>query len=143
VRFQHLDDPEWTSLLKAAWEARSHAYAPYSDFKVGAAIMTRDGRITSGCNVENAAYPATLCAERSTVCASVAGGSVPGDIIALVVVTEAETLTPPCGACRQVLAEFAEDLPILLSNGTDLALHRLKDLLPHAFTGRNLAPHQH
>jgi cytidine deaminase len=78
------------------------------------------------------------CAERTAVCAAVADGMKVGELEALVVVTGADTLTSPCGACRQVLVEFADDLPILLDNGRQKALHHLKDLLPDAFTGRNL-----
>lgn len=132
------DAPEWEPLLKAAWTARSHAFAPYSRFQVGAALQDREGHIVGGCNVENAAYPTSLCAERTAICAAVAGGMKPGDLVALVVVTEAELLTPPCGSCRQVIAEFAEDLPVLLANGRERQLHQLSQLLPHAFTGRNL-----
>jgi len=132
------DAPEWDALLEAAWTARSHAFAPYSGFQVGAALQDLEGKVVGGCNVENAAYPMALCAERTAICAAVAAGMRPGGMAALVVVTSADTLTPPCGACRQVIAEFAEDLPILLSNGRERQLHRLTDLLPHAFTGRNL-----
>ena len=92
----------------------------------------------AGCNVENASYPMTLCAERTALCAAVSQGLRPGGLEALVVVTEAEMLTPPCGACRQVLAEFAESLPVLLANRSSRALCDLRELLPHAFTGRNL-----
>jgi cytidine deaminase len=136
--FHTAEAPEWSPLLEAAWEAWGHAYAPYSHFQVGAALLTRTGTVVPGCNVENAAYPVTHCAERTAICAAVASGLRPGELVALVVVTEAAQLTPPCGACRQVLAEFAEDLPILLANRGGRALHRLQDLLPHAFTGRNM-----
>jgi cytidine deaminase len=132
--------PVWDALLEAAWTARDQAYAPYSGFHVGAALLLRDGSVFPGCNVENAAYPVTHCAERTAICAAVSRGMKPGDLLALVVVTEAETLTPPCGACRQVIAEFAGELPILLANRHGRALHDIRDLLPHAFTGRNLLP---
>ena len=132
-------DPRWEPLIEAAWEARSRAYAPYSGFKVGAAVLLQDGRLQAGCNVENASYGGAICAERGAICAAVAAGLRPGDLEALVVVTEAPDLTPPCGFCRQVLAEFAEDLPVLLANRSGRALHRLQELLPHAFTGRNLS----
>jgi len=131
-------DPDWEPLLQAAWGAWAKAYVPYSRFHVGAAIRTRSGEIFAGCNVENASYPMTLCAERTALCAAVTQGLVPGGIEALAVVTEAATLTPPCGACRQVLAEFAESLPILLANRSSRARFDLKELLPHSFTGRNL-----
>jgi cytidine deaminase len=131
-------DPAWEPLLEAAWQAWSQAYAPYSHFHVGAALLRKDGTIQVGCNVENASYGGTICAERNAICAAAAQGLRPGDLMALVVVTEAETLTPPCGLCRQVIAEFAEELPILLANRQERSLHHISELLPHAFTGRNL-----
>jgi len=140
MAFQNPDDPAWQPLVDAAWEARSRAHAPYSGFLVGAALRTTTGETVAGCNVENAAYPMCTCAERTAICAAVARGLKDGGLMALVVVTEADTLTPPCGACRQVMAEFAEDLPILLVNRSSRALHRLKTLLPEAFTGRNFLP---
>ena len=130
---------DWEPLLGAAWEAWARAYAPYSGFRVGAALLRADGTIVPGCNVENAAYPVGQCAERTAVCAAVSRGMGPGELLALAVVTEAGTLTPPCGACRQVLAEFAGGLPILLANRTERSLCDLRDLLPQAFTGRHLA----
>lgn len=126
-------DPAWTPLLEAAWAARERAHAPYSRFRVGAALQAADGRIFAGCNVENAAYPLCTCAERVAVCRAAAEGMLPGELAALVVVNEAQLLTAPCGACRQVIREFALDLPILLSNGPERQLHRLSVLLPAAF----------
>jgi cytidine deaminase len=128
----------WELLLQAAWGAWEQAYVPYSRFRVGAALQRLDGGIVAGCNVENASYPLTLCAERTALCSAVTQGLRPGGLEALVVVTEAATLTPPCGACRQALAEFAETLPILLANRSSRARYDLHTLLPHAFTGRNL-----
>jgi cytidine deaminase len=135
------NDPQsqaWDPLVEAAWKGWGNAHAPYSGFHVGAALLRQGGEIVGGCNVENAAYPSSLCAERTAICAAASHGMKPGELKAIVVVTEAPTLTPPCGACRQVLAEFAEDLPILLVNRDQRALHQLADLLPHAFTIRNL-----
>ena len=135
------DDPlsaAWNPLLEAAWAARDQAHAPYSRFQVGAALLTASGQVVAGCNVENAAYPVGLCAERGAVSAAVAGGLRPGGLVAAVVVTDAGRLTPPCGACRQVLLEFAEDLPILLANRRTRELHHLAALLPHSFSGRDL-----
>lgn len=136
--FDDPQSPAWDPLLEAAWRARAHAYTPYSHFQVGAALLTEAGAVVGGCNVENAAYPLTLCAERGALSAAVSQGLHPGGLLAAVVVTEAEALTPPCGACRQALAEFSERLPILLANRTARQLHHLEELLPHAFTGRNL-----
>lgn len=136
--FQDSQALEWEPLLVSAWRSRDWAYAPYSHFKVGAALLLATGEVVGGCNVENAAYPLCLCAERGALSAAVAQGLRPGGLVAAVVVTEAESLTPPCGACRQALAEFAEGLPVLLVNRHSRELHRLEDLLPHSFTGRNL-----
>jgi len=127
--------PEWAPLLDAAWTARSHAHAPYSRFQVGAALLTASGRVFGGCNVENAAYPVCLCAERGALSAAVAAGLQPGGLVAAVVVTDVAELTPPCGACRQALVEFAGALPVLLANRQTRQLHRLENLLPHCFTG--------
>lgn len=85
-------DPQWDPLLQAAWQAWERAYAPYSHFQVGAAILCRDGSVHVGCNVENASYGGTICAERTAICAAAAQGMRPNDMVALVVVTEAKTL---------------------------------------------------
>ena len=129
--------PTWTPLLAAAWAARSHAHAPYSGFQVGAALLTADGAVFGGCNVENAAYPLCLCAERGALSAAVAAGLQPGGLVAAVVTTDVPELTPPCGACRQALIEFADHLPVLLANRQTRQLHRLEDLLPHSFGSRH------
>ena len=126
--------PSWTPLLEAAWAAREHAHAPYSHFQVGAALLTDAGEVVAGCNVENAAYPVTLCAERGALSAAVASGLRPGGLVAAVVVTDVAELTPPCGACRQILWEFCGDVELTLSN-----LHgktesvQLGTLFPRAF----------
>ena len=133
--FDDPQSPDWTPLLEAAWRARDHAHAPYSHFQVGAALLTATGEIFAGCNVENAAYPVTLCAERGALSAAVAAGLAPGGLVAAVVVTDVAELTPPCGACRQALVEFAGTLPVLLANRRTRTLHRLEELLPHSFTG--------
>jgi cytidine deaminase len=133
--FDDPHSPAWTPLLEAAWRAREHAHAPYSQFQVGAALLTTGGDVIGGCNVENAAYPVSLCAERGALSAAVAAGLRPGDLVAAVVVTDVAELTPPCGACRQALIEFAGELPVLLANRHTRQLHRLEKLLPHSFTG--------
>lgn len=129
--------PAWNPLLEAAWAARERAHAPYSRFQVGAALLLASGEVVAGCNVENAAYPVGLCAERGAISSAVALGLKPEGLLAAVVVTEAESLTPPCGACRQVLVEFADELPILLANRHSRRLHQLASLLPHSFSGRH------
>jgi cytidine deaminase len=100
-------------LIDAATAVREHAYAPYSEFSVGAALLAADGRVFVGCNVENASYGLTICAERNAVAAAVAEGATNFD--ALVIVTEVSPPAAPCGACRQVLTEFG-NFPILLVN---------------------------
>ncbi len=124
-------------LLSHAQNARERAYAPYSRFHVGAALLGADGNIYTGCNVENATYGATLCAERSAVAVGIAAGC--QHFVALAIVggaqhTPACTPCMPCGICRQVLAEFcADDMPIYLQDGDATQTHTLGDLLPHAF----------
>ena len=122
-----------TALLAAARVFRRHAHAPYSRFKVGAAVLDERGRIHGGCNVENASYGLTVCAERNAVAAAVAAGA--RRIHAVAVVTSARPPAPPCGACRQVLAELgADDLPVLLAGPTGAAREEsLGALLPQAF----------
>lgn len=133
--FNDPHDPSWNPLLDAAWKAWAQAHAPYSHFHVGAALLTVTGEIHGGCNVENASYPVTLCAERGALSAAVAAGLRPGGLLAAVVVTEAGQLTPPCGACRQALVEFAGSLPVLMANRDRRELRDLRDLLPECFTG--------
>ncbi len=123
-----------TRLIEAAKAVRLRAYAPYSQFSVGAALQTRSGEIFTGCNVENISYGLTLCAERNALSAAVAQGYLTFSAIAIV----ADTVSPisPCGACRQVLAEFAPDLQIILANlRGDMERFSLEDLLPRAKTG--------
>lgn len=124
-------------LLRAARAARARAYAPYSKYRVGAALLTRTGGVYAGCNVENATYGATLCAERSAVSAMVAAGD--RDPIACVVVSAGPEPATPCGICRQVLIEFAPDMKLWLvaedGRGRVVAKRaaKLKKLLPGAF----------
>jgi cytidine deaminase len=104
-------------LLVAARDARERAYAPYSHFQVGAAVLTKDGRQFSGCNVENAAYGLCNCAERTALFAAVAAGCRPGDFAALAVIADCPGPVSPCGSCRQVMAELCDEgMPVLLGN---------------------------
>ncbi len=118
-------------LVAQARQARTHAYAPYSRFAVGAAVLAADGRIFSGCNVENASFGLTICAERNAVAAAVCAGQRP---LAVAVVTEKGGVAP-CGACRQVLAEFSPDMPVILATeeGDGFELFPLGQLLPALF----------
>ena len=124
---------DWQPLIRAATEARERAYARYSGFKVGAALATANGRIFSGCNVENKSYGGTVCAERVAVGSAVAAGD--PTPVAIAVVTDTSPPSLPCGLCLQVLAELAApDLPIRLVNPAGEARDfRLDELLPHPF----------
>lgn len=124
---------EWIRLVAAARGAREHAYAPYSDFRVGAAVLTEGGSIFAGCNVENRTYGLTLCAERVALASAVAGGH--RRVQAIAVLTDTAPPAAPCGLCLQALEEFADpELPILLVNlDGEQRQHRLRELLPHPF----------
>ncbi len=119
-------------LLALARKARLFAHAPYSDFQVGAALETADGRVVTGCNVENATYGLTVCAERVAMLKAISEGLRHFTRIAIVADTTAPT--PPCGACRQILWEFGGDLEVILGNlERETARFRMKDLLPLPF----------
>jgi cytidine deaminase len=124
-------------LLEAARAARLHAHAPFSHFKVGAALETEDGQVISGCNVENATYGLTVCAERVAVFKAISEGHRRFRRVAVVADTRAPT--PPCGACRQILWEFGGDLEVILGNlESETGRHRLAELLPLPFDARLL-----
>jgi cytidine deaminase len=125
------------AMKQAAVEAARRAYAPYSRFAVGAAVLSADGRIHTGANVENASFGLSICAERNAIFRAVADGA--RTIGAIVVYTPTADPTPPCGACRQVLAEFGADaLIVCCSHGVADRRYRLAELLPHAFGPRHL-----
>ena len=124
------------ALVRAAEAARRHAHAPYSRYHVGAAVETEDGAIYAGCNVENASYGLTICAERAAVCAAVAAGA--RKIRRAVVVTDSDPPGAPCGACRQVLAEFGLDMEVMAIGPARRMRWTLRDLLPDAFTSEAL-----
>lgn len=125
-------------LIDTALEAREKAYVPYSNFKVGAAVLTEDGTVYGGCNIENASFGATNCAERTAIFKAVSDGH--KSIKAIAVVGDPTTHTYPCGICRQVISEFADSsIPvILIKNKQEYIVKTLLDILPGAFTKKDL-----
>jgi cytidine deaminase len=123
---------EYDVLVAAATAARENAHAPYSNFRVGAALRATSGRIFGGCNVENSTYGLTVCAERVAIFKAMSEGERGFDAIA--VVTDADALTPPCGACRQLIWEFCGDVSVVLANlKGKREVHRMKELFPKPF----------
>jgi cytidine deaminase len=125
------------SLVDAARRARQHAVATFSNFKVGAALEAADGTVITGCNVENATYGLTICAERVAMFKALSEGHRQFSRVAIV--ADTDDPTPPCGACRQILWEFGGDLEVVLANlAQEKGVHRLRDLLPLPFDARLL-----
>jgi cytidine deaminase len=124
-----LNDKE---LIEAARNVRENAYAPFSEFKVGSAIVTDDGDIVTGCNVESASYGLTVCAERVAIWKAISQGK--RKIRRIAVVADTEELTPPCGVCRQIIWEFGGDIPVVFANlNGKVETVQMRDLLPRAF----------
>lgn len=137
-----MDHLDYATLMAAAMAARERAYAPYSRFAVGAAVLTRGGNIFPGCNIENAAYSVGVCAERAALFSAYAAGE--RDIVALAVVTPTDDVASPCGACRQVLLELAPRSRILLFNLHGMQrLTTPQELLPHGFGPTQLDEARH
>jgi cytidine deaminase len=135
-KMSQLTNEERQSLIDLANEARRRAYAPYSNYPVGAALRTKSGKVFTGVNVENAAYPTTMCAERTAVFSAVTSGEREFEVIAVAT----ENGGSPCGSCRQVLAEFGLDTLVLIADGEGKLVQEttVKDLLPGAFTPEHL-----
>lgn len=124
-------------LINQAREARENAYAPYSNFKVGAALLCKSGKIYTGCNIENASFGATNCAERTAIYKAISEGEREFDKIAIV--SSSNDYTFPCGICRQVLAEFIPDGEVILANkDDDIKVYTVKELTPFIFTGDDI-----
>jgi cytidine deaminase len=129
----NISKPVIARLIKAAAAARLKAYAPYSKFKVGAALLAADGRVFTGCNVENASYGATICAERVAVGSAIAAGCT--GFLAVAIVYHQRELADPCGLCRQVLHEFGDDIVVIRANlGGGCECTTVGALLPGAFS---------
>jgi cytidine deaminase len=121
------------NLVKLARAAMKNAYAPYSDFKVGAAILLKDGRIFTGCNVENASYGLTICAERNAIFAAVAASKRKPEIVAVAVLNHRGVACSPCGACRQVIAEFGPNAIVSYLGAKGIVTRTMKELLVDGF----------
>ena len=127
----------YDQLIAAAKQARENAHAPYSNFRVGAAIRATSGRIFAGCNIENATYGLTICAERVAIFKAISEGERGFDAVA--VMTDTQALTPPCGACRQLIWEFCGAVPVVVSNlNGRIEVLQMRDLFPKPFDSSNL-----
>ncbi len=127
-------------LIKRAREVMENTYSPYSNFPVGAALLTTDGTIFVGTNVENASYGATICAERSAIVSAVAAGYKPGDFTEIAIISHMNKVTPPCALCRQVLVEFFKPQAIvhMVSYDEQIKTVTVKELVPYSFTDEDL-----
>ena len=124
------------SLIEAAKKYRESAYAPYSNFKVGAAVLTRSGKVFGGCNVENASYPVGCCAERTAICKAVSEGE--RDLEAIAIVADTEDPCAPCGMCRQFIAEFGIPRIFMANMKGAVKVVTPEELLPFSFSGKDL-----
>jgi len=129
-------DYQKTLLVQKAQEARRFSQAKYSHFKVGAALLTEEGEVFSGCNVESSSYSLTICAERVALTKALSEGRTKFKAIAIA--AKDGEFCPPCGACRQLLHDYAPDLDVILTNGSESRTFKLKELLPHAFEDSQL-----
>lgn len=127
-----MDNRQIEHLISEAEAARAQAYVPYSHFTVGAAVLAKDGRIFRGCNIENASYGLTICAERTAIFKAISEGA--RELAAIAVVCDTPAVASPCGACRQVMAEFGDGLTVILANLTGKRIiTTVADILPGAF----------
>ena len=124
---------KYKKLLEQADKEKENAYSPYSGFKVGATILTKDGHTINGCNVENAAYGSTMCAERTAIYKAVSMGYKPGDFQAISIASSGDNFSP-CGACRQVISEFGTDIDLVYKWDDKIVVEKLKTLLPYSFS---------
>lgn len=128
---------KYKELIEVARNAKNHSYSPYSKFRVGAAVLTKTGKIYSGCNIENSSYSLTICAERIALFKAISVGE--REFVAIVISTDEKDFTTPCGACRQVISDLAGNIEIILTNGSGKTKKfRTNDLLPYPFTPKNL-----
>ncbi len=124
-------------LIESAIKARENSHAPYSKFRVGAAVRTKKGKIYTGCNIESASYSPTVCAERVAIWKAFSEGE--REFSEIAVAADTEVLTPPCGVCRQIIWEFCGDIPVIFTNLNDQTrVLQMCELLPYAFDGKFL-----
>lgn len=123
---------DYNNLIVNAKEAMNNAYSKYSNFKVGAALLTKSGKLYTGCNIENSSYGATICAERVAFSKAISEGE--RDFEAIAIVSSSGDFTYPCGICRQFMSEWGTNLKLIFENGKDTKIYTLKELLPEAFT---------
>ncbi|HZJ77096.1 MAG TPA: cytidine deaminase [Oscillospiraceae bacterium] len=127
----------YKKLIKKAIEAKQNAYAPYSKFSVGAALLTKEGRVYTGCNIECASYGGTNCAERTAIFKAVSEGE--RDIEAIAIVSDLDGYIYPCGICRQVIKEFGDEIKIITAKSEyDFKVYTIDDLLPNSFSSKDL-----
>jgi cytidine deaminase len=122
---------KYKKLISEAVKAKNHSYSPYSKYRVGAALLTKDKKIYTGCNVENGSYSLTICAERNAIFKAISEGE--KDFEAIAIVTDTDNFCPPCGACRQVIYEFAKNIDVVLYNGKETKIFKIKKLFPLGF----------
>lgn len=128
---------DYKKLIQAARTAKKYSHSPYSKFRVGAALLTQNGKIYSGTNIENSSYSLTICAERTALFKAISEGE--KSFVAMAISSDDKGFISPCGACRQVISDLAGDIDIILTNGSGKTkLLRTKDLLPYPFTQKNL-----
>ena len=123
-------------LIRRAMKAREYSYSPYSNFSVGAAILSESGKIYTGCNIENSSFGATICAERCAISKAVSEGH--KNIQKIAIVSSSGNFTPPCGICRQVMEEFMADGTVVLSNGKEIREYTVRELLPAGFSAEDM-----
>ncbi len=123
---------EYKQLIEKAYDAMTFSHSPYSNFKVGAALLTESGKVYTGCNVEIASFGATNCAERTAIFKAVSEGE--KTFKAIAVVSSSDDYTFPCGICRQVIVEFGKNIDIIVAKDYDYTVYKIEDLLPHSFT---------
>ena len=128
----------YKTLAKHAKAARKHSHSPYSHFKVGAALLTKSGKVYTGCNIEISSYALTICGERTALFKAISEGE--RDFTGIAVATDQDNFTPPCGACRQVIMDLAGDIDFVMSkkNG-DIKILKMSELFPHPFGAKNFA----